>query len=319
MTICKKRSHHGVQLGTIGALLALGLLWAAGPLRSELLPVQLSATLPRLAAQALPLTLLAIATGAAALRRKANLPCGRQLRSAVWIGLGLFTAPALLVHLSAPWISRLAQTALFTLVPVFSVVLEPYLGQTAARPVPGSLPTALLTVLGALLVFPVISPGSIETASAIAASILAAGCIAAANCYAVAVYQNFGHPSAAPITAVAASVGALSLGIASLLLERPALKSTAFAPELLWAAAIELPALLLLFWLMQRLSAVRIATRFVLGPLLAVPLGALLVQSRLASRTWLGLLAMAAGAAYLLIAPEAAEEPATLLGGSPEA
>jgi drug/metabolite transporter (DMT)-like permease len=61
------------------------------------------------------------------------------------------------------------------------------------------------------------------------------------------------------------------------------------------------------------------STRFVLAPLVVVPLGALLIQSTLVPRTWLGLLAMTVGAAYLLFAPEATEEPPTLLGGAPKA
>ena len=314
-----KHPHSRVQPGTIVALLSLSLLWAAGPLRSELLPEQLAAALPRLATQALPLALLALVSAVFSWRPRAHWLRGRRLRSAIWIGLGLFTVPALLVNASAGWVSGLARAALLTLVPVFSIVLEPYFGNSAARPIRGALPAALVAVLGALLVFPAPNPASIQTASAIAAVILAAGCIAAANCYAVAVFQNFENPSAAPITAVAASVGALSLGIASLFLERSAPQPAAIAPELLWAAAIELPALLLLFWLMRRLSAVQMSTRFVLAPLVVVPLGALLIQSTLVPRTWLGLLAMTVGAAYLLFAPEATEEPPTLLGGAPKA
>ena len=309
-----KHPHSRVQPGTIVALLSLSLLWAAGPLRSELLPEQLAAALPRLATQALPLALLALVSAVFSWRPRAHWPRGRRLRSAIWIGLGLFTVPALLVNASAGWVSGLACAALLTLVPVFSIVLEPYFGNSAARPIRGALPAALVAVLGALLVFPAPNPASIQTASALAAVILAA-----ANCYAVAVFQNFENPSAAPITAVAASVGALSLGIASLFLERSAPQPAAIAPKLLWAAAIELPALLLLFWLMRRLSAVQMSTRFVLAPLVVVPLGALLIQSTLVPRTWLGLLAMTVGAAYLLFAPEATEEPPTLLGGAPKA
>jgi drug/metabolite transporter (DMT)-like permease len=223
----------------------------------------------------------------------------------------------LLVYLSTDWVSGFARTALFTLVPVFSIVLEPHLGDPAARPIRGALPVSLIAVLGALLVFPTINPASSQAISAIAAVILAAVCIAAANCYAVAIFRAPESPSAATSTAVAASTGAISLGIASLLLERPTSQLAAFAPELLWAAAIELPGLLLLFWLMQRLSAARVATRFVLGPLVAVPIGALLIHWPFATRTCLGLLGMAAGSGYLLFAPEAAAEPATFLGGDP--
>jgi len=65
---------------------------------------------------------------------------------------------------------------------------------------------------------------------------------------------------------------------------------------------------------MRRLSAVRLTLRFVLGPALAVPLGALLMQMPLTLRTWLGLLGMAAGAANLLLKPEAEPEAVSVLG-----
>ncbi len=308
-----------MQPRIIVALLALSLLWAAGPLRSELLPEQFSASLPRLFAQALPLLLLAVTAGTFAWRRKAQWPRGGHLRSSIWIGVGLFTAPALLVYLSTDWVSGFARTALFTLVPVFSIVLEPYLGAPATRPIHGALPAAFIAVLGALLVFPTPNPASIQAILAIVAVILAAACIAAANCYAVAIFRDPGLSSAASVSAIAATAGAVTLGIASLFLERSRLQSAAFASELLWAAAIELPALLLLFWLMQRVTAVRTATRFLLGPLLVVPIGALVIQWPLAPRTWLGLLGMVAGAGYLLLAPETAPAPATLLGRDPEA
>jgi drug/metabolite transporter (DMT)-like permease len=84
-------------------------------------------------------------------------------------------------------------------------------------------------------------------------------------------------------------------------------------PELFWNATLQLPSLCLLFWLMRRLSAVRLTLRFVLGPAMAVPLGALLMQMPLALRTWLGLLAMAGGAAYLWRMPQSEPEPASLL------
>lgn len=302
----------------IGALLVVSLLWASGPLRSELLPERFSRAWPPLAAQALPMTLLTLTAGTMALCRKAHWPRAQRLRSSIWIGLGLFTAPAILIHFSAGRVPGQARIALFTLVPVFSIVLEPYLGNAATRPIRGALPAAFLAVLGALLVFQVTVPASLKDASAVAACVLTAACIAAANCYAVVIFRDSGDHSAVPIAAIAGSAATVSLGIASLLLERSSWQPGVLAPGLLWAAAVELPALLLLFWLMRRLSATRMATCFVLGPLIVVPVGALLMQMPFAPRTLLGLFGMAAGAGYLLCAPESDAEPATLLGRSHE-
>ena len=83
-------------------------------------------------------------------------------------------------------------------------------------------------------------------------------------------------------------------------------------PELLWSIAIEVPALFLLFWLMPRMSAARMATRYVIAPLLAILVGAGLMRAALVPRTWLGLMLMAAGAVYLLFAPDEKPEELSL-------
>ena len=312
------RHKRNAQPRAVLALLFVSLLWACGALRPELFPLRLSGVLPQFAALTLPVGLLALTAGVLSCLRKDQWSSGRHLRAAVWIGLGLFTAPALLIHLSAGWISGFELIALFTLVPVFSIVLEPHLSHPATHPIRSALPAALLAVLGTLLVFPAQVPASIPAALALAAIILAAACVAAANCYAASVFRESELRLAGPIATVAASAAALTLGIASLLTERSRWQTAAIAPALLWAAAVELPALLLFFWLLPRLSAARISTCFVLAPLIFVLLGALLMQLPLAPRTSLGLFGMAAGAGYLLLAREEKAGPATLLSGPHE-
>jgi drug/metabolite transporter (DMT)-like permease len=303
-----------VQPGALTGLLVLSFLSALTALAPSLLPTQFSAALPPMAAQALALGLLAAAAGLFSWRQRGELPDGPQAAASLWIGLGLFTAPTILIHLASGWVSGFTRTALFTLVPVFAVVLDPYIGKQAAGLSRGSLPAALLAVLGAALVFPIAIPNSMEAIAAFGAVILAAIAVAAANGYAVAVMQPAKKQSLAPIAAIAATTGAFSLGILSASLERTAWQSTTVTPALFWTAALQLPSLWLLFWLMRRLSAVRLTLRFVLGPALAVPLGALLMQMPLTLRTWLGLLGMAAGAANLLLKPEAEPEAVSVLG-----
>jgi drug/metabolite transporter (DMT)-like permease len=73
---------------------------------------------------------------------------------------------------------------------------------------------------------------------------------------------------------------------------------------------------LLLFWLMPRLSASRMATRYLLAPLFAILLGAVLLQSlhEIQPQTWLGLALMAAGAVWLMLAsPDEQNAPASQL------
>jgi drug/metabolite transporter (DMT)-like permease len=194
-------------------------------------------------------------------------------------------------------------------VPVFTLVFEPYVDGGFDRQTRGALLAALASVVGALCVFPVEFPGSAEAGLALCAVILAAACVAAANCKAVVMATEVAGKfpaSAAAIettTAIAGATAAVAFAVANAVMERPIWKWETLAPELLWSAVVEVPALLLLFWLMSRMSATRTATRYVIAPLLAILIGATLMRSALVPRTWLGLLLMASGAAYLLLAP----------------
>jgi len=78
-------------------------------------------------------------------------------------------------------------------------------------------------------------------------------------------------------------------------------------PELAWSAAVGLPALLLLFWLMHRMSAVGMTTRFVVAPLITALFGVALFRPEVSLRDLLGFVLIAAGAGYLLFASD--EEP----------
>jgi drug/metabolite transporter (DMT)-like permease len=69
--------------------------------------------------------------------------------------------------------------------------------------------------------------------------------------------------------------------------------------------AVQLPSLLLLFWLMRRTSATAMATRYVLAPLIAILVDMGIAPPIVGARTWLGLLLIAGGAGALLLAPPA--------------
>jgi drug/metabolite transporter (DMT)-like permease len=300
----------------VAALLFLCLLWSLASLRIDLLPALDNQALPTMEKQALPLGLLAITSSLIAISRRANRPQMRQIRSAILIGLGLFVAPAVLVSLSNQGISQLTRVALFSLVPVFTVVLEPHIsephisephisGTTSQQP-RGALIAALLAVGGTLCIFPADIPSSPAAAAAFGAVVLAAACIATASCLAVKAATE------SPITTTAAIAGTTALAsfaVLGPLLERGRGPWTwnGIGPELAWSTAVDLPALLLLFWLMTRMSAVRIATRFVIAPLITALFGIALLRPQVSLRDVLGFLLLAAGAGWLLIAPD--EEP----------
>ncbi|HEU5458444.1 MAG TPA: hypothetical protein VFU68_07480 [Terracidiphilus sp.] len=283
------------------ALVLLSLLWAAGSFRADLLPASFSATLPFFFAAALPLALLAVFAAAIALLGRSPWPRGKHALSALWIALGLFLAPAWLTHLAQSSVSSLARVALFALVPVFAVVLEPHLDPIASRP-PVSLAASIAAVLGMLLVFGLELPSTLAAAAAQGALMLAAFLIAAANCHAVHIARVLPPRSLASFTALAAAA-AFAMLLASGFLLGPRLPSALHASALLWPTLVDLPALALLFWLFPRLSALHMTTRFLLAPLFAALVSALIVAPRISLRAACGLLLIAAASAWLLFAP----------------
>jgi drug/metabolite transporter (DMT)-like permease len=292
----------------IAVLLLLSLLWACGVLRPLLISSTAFDLLPHYERQALPFALLAGMVGAVALLRPAPSPRGPVVRNSLLVGLGLFIAPTAIIDFAASSTTAVTRTALLTLVPLFAAVFEPYIGQSDSRQQSrNGLLATLVGVCGALCVFPAKLPESIGAAGAFCAVIVAAACVAAANCKSVTVAQEC--PDSLPtMAAIAAVLTAVAEAGASVALEHPVLVWGALWPSLLWSAAIDVPVLLLLFWLMPRLSAPRMATRYLLGPLIAVAVGAVLIRSPLAWRTWLGLTLMSAAAVYLLLAPDAKPE-----------
>jgi drug/metabolite transporter (DMT)-like permease len=69
----------------------------------------------------------------------------------------------------------------------------------------------------------------------------------------------------------------------------------------------DLLALALLFWLMRRMTAVRMTTRFLIAPLLANLIGLAFLRPGVQVRGWLGLMLIALGSGWLLLAPK--DEP----------
>jgi len=148
-----------INIVPAGALMLLCLLWAVASLRSDLLPGSLpqSDSSP-LVNQASILAVFAIVAAATAFLRKANWPRGRSLLGAALIGVGLLALPAFLVELAKGLVDNSTRVALFSLVPVFAVVLEPYLGSASQTPQRGGLAAALVAVAGTALIFPLDLP-----------------------------------------------------------------------------------------------------------------------------------------------------------------
>jgi len=288
-------------------LLLLSLLWSLSSLQIDLFPHSDSSLPPR-ERETLPFILLCVVATLFAMQRRLKWPRGTQLLSAVWIGVGLFLVPSLLVQLSSHWIPDLTRAALFALVPIFVVVFEPYIGAAAPPQPRAPLQGALVALGGMLCIFPLVLPHSIASELAFCAVILAAACAAAANCFAVRVVTERGHESVAPLAAIAGITTAAGFAATSAFTERLVWHLDEANSALLFSTGLGLVELLLLFWLMRRLSAVRMSTRYLLAPLIAAVFGLLYFQIPLTARTSLGFLLLGMGSLWLLLAPHQVAE-----------
>ena len=162
-----------------------------------------------------------------------------------------------------------------------------------------------------MLIFPVEFPGSPATALAFSAVVIAVVSVAAANCIAVKIAQGQLTLSLSGFAATAAGSAAVLLAIAGLIFEP---RSWTSAHIDVWAIP-DLLALALLFWLMRRISAVRMTTRFLIAPLFANLVALAFLRPQVETRAWLGLLLIALGAGWLLLAQQdEPEESSSSLG-----
>jgi drug/metabolite transporter (DMT)-like permease len=291
-----------IKAAPVGALLLLCLLWSLASLRPDLLPSSASETNSSpLLNQASILALFAIVAAATAFVQRANWPRGRTLLEAGLVGAGLLALPALLVELAKGHIDDSTRVALFSLVPIGAVVMEPYLGSPLQSPQRGGLAASLVAVAGTLLIFPLELPGSSAQAIAFCGVIAAVASIAAANCTAVKIARS--QTNLSGFATIAAGSAAILLAIAALSIERSA-RPVAHIDA--WAIP-DLLGLALLFWLMPRMSAVRMTSRFLIAPLMANLIALAFLRPGVQLRGWLGLLLMALASCWLLFAPE--DEP----------
>jgi len=284
-------------------LLLLSVLWAIGSLEKELFPHFDADTLSAAPRQAMFYSVFAALAASVAVARRIEFPRGRHAWACAGIGVGLFVVPAALVACTQGSVSTLDRVAIFSLTPVFAVVLEPYLGGSAPRQGKAALAGALAGVAGILCLLTLDIPASFRAGMALCALLAAAVTIAATNCLAVKLACNLASRSTLPMGALAGAASAICFATAALFTPRAAWRWSAPASQLPWLLAIELPAPFLLFWLMRRLAASRMTARFLLAPLFAI-LGAMALEATSPpTRAWLGMALLAGGAGWLVFSP----------------
>src|SRR5215469_15574339 len=135
-------------------LLLLSALWAAASLRTDLFPAFGTDGLPAALRQAVLYFVFAAVAGSLSVARRVEFPRGRYAWACAGIGFGLFVLPAALVAFAQDWLPSLDRVALYSLTPVFAVVLEPYLQGSEPRHGRAALAGALAAVAGILLLLP---------------------------------------------------------------------------------------------------------------------------------------------------------------------
>jgi len=284
----------------VAALFVLSLLWALDGLGPDLLPGLRPSPVPAMERQAITFGLYALLAAAYAVKRRVTLPDSRSVAAWAGIGLLLFAAPVLLSAVAQSGVSQLERVAIFSLTPVIAVVLEPHLGNGQQRGA-GALIAALSAVAGALCIFPLDLPGTPAAAAAVLAIVIAAACAAVGNCVAVRIARE-GEVSLALSAAWASGAAAIAFAVASAVTEHAKWRlpsGTQFA----WLTIIDVPALILLFWILKKMSAAHMTARYILAPLLTVLAGIALEQPPITTRMILGTGLMGAGAIWLLFAP----------------
>ncbi len=295
----------------LGLLLLLSLLLGLGWLRNDLLRTTLPRLLPGREARTLPLVLLAVAAGSAALVRRDRWPRGKRLLWALAIGPGLFLVPAWLAR-SATSISAVSGFAVGALVPVFVVLFEPWVGGREEYR-KGAFLASLVAVGGALLAVPISVPGELGGVKDYLLLVAGMAVMGVTNC--VAARELFaaggeGGSAAAPVAAIAGAVCAAGFAVADGDAGRWVVGWSLVWPELAWSAVVELPALLLLFYLFQRMSAVRLSARYVLSLWIPLVVVAVATRAALGVGSWIGLGLMGLGGLMLTFGGE--EEPVRL-------
>jgi drug/metabolite transporter (DMT)-like permease len=291
-------------LSPIFGLLLLSALWAVASLRTDLFPSLGADSLSPASRQAALFSVFSVVAASIAVARRVEFPRKHQAWACACVGLGLFVAPAALAAFAQGGVSALDRVAVFSLTPVFAVVLEPYLQGSAPRQGKAALAGPLAAVAGILFLLPLDIPGSFGAGAALCALLASAFTIAATNCLAVRLARNLPGRATLPMAAQAGAASAVCFATASAFMPRTAWRWSALPSQLLRMLVIELPSLFLLFWLMRRLAASRMTARFLIAPLFAILTGMALEPTSPPVRAWLGMALLAGGAGWLVFAPD---------------
>jgi drug/metabolite transporter (DMT)-like permease len=285
------------------AVLLLSALWALDSLRTDLFPGFGADGLAPALCQAALFFVFAGVAGSISLARRVEFPRRRSAWACAGVGVGLFVVPAALVACVQGWVPVFDRVAVFSLTPVFAVILEPHLQDSGLRQGKAALAAALAGVSGVFTLLGLNIPRSFRAGTALCVLLAAALGIAATNCFAVTLARRFAGQSAMAIATLAGAASAVCFGSAAVFAPDRAWRWSVLPFQLFWLSVVDLPALVLLFWLMRRIGASRLTAPFLLAPLFTILAGLALEPSSPPLRAWLGMALLVGGAGWLVFAP----------------
>jgi drug/metabolite transporter (DMT)-like permease len=289
-------------------LLLLSALWAVGWLLPDLFPGSAQNVFSLPSRQAILFSVFAVMTASLTLVRRIQFLRRRLAWASVGIGLGFFVIPTGAAAFARDRISSLDAVAVLCLTPVFAVVLEPYLQDCSPRKGKGVLAGVLVAIAGILFLFPLETPSAWREAVALLVLLVTALTIAATNCVAVRLAHAVPDGSTLPMAAMASGVSGFCFALAAAFTPSTTANSSGLPIFFLRMLLIDIPGLFLLFWLIRRLSASRMAARFLVAPLFASLAGLALERTWAPVRGLLGLILLAGGSGWLVFASTESQE-----------
>lgn len=237
--------------------------------------------------------------------RRGGLRLPMQQRAGVALGgVVVFVLPAMVLHPAAGAVSEYSGVALFCAVPVMTIVGASFFADEGAR-----LRGLLLGVValgGALLLFPMETPGSLRGWMFFGLVVGCCAVVAAASLWMHRTMQGVGIATA--VASVGFS-GAAVLGVYGLELGWTASSARMLAGELLRCVVFDLPIVWLTVWLIREVSPARLSARFVLVPLVTAVEGYVVMHEAIDGKSLLAMVGILLGGGMLLVKDEPDEVP----------
>ena len=221
-------------------------------------------------------------------------------------GMCLFALPSAVLQIAAGKVPAYTSAAVFCAVPLMTVLASMAIGDGEGSRSRGLMVPSMIGLAGALLLFPVQTPGSLRRWLFLGLVVVAGIVVAIASVWVHRLMQGIG---------VAVTAAAIGLGSAAVLGANgasagwPHLEAGMIAGELLRCAVFDLPLVWLLVWLTREVEPARLSARFLLVPLLTVLEGYALDSGPVEARTIAAVVLLCAGGVMLLVRDEPEELP----------